>query len=166
MKSTNWKVYVEFTGIVAIVASLVFVGLQLRQGQIVAVAELGQSEISSRTDLNLGMSEFADIWDKNNRGEPLSGSELVIMESLIDSWFRRALISGFSRRALTGRSGRTTEQLFAVMLYQNPGARRIWEARRELERQYLQQLGPGSKFIDDSAETIRQDLAKLDTLNQ
>ena len=38
MKSMNWKDVVEFVGIAAIVASLLFVGLQLKQSQEIAVA--------------------------------------------------------------------------------------------------------------------------------
>lgn len=38
MKNANWKEFAELTGIVAIVASLLFVGLQLKQGHEIALA--------------------------------------------------------------------------------------------------------------------------------
>ena len=43
MKINHWKDLVELTGIVAIVASLVFVGLQLKQSQDIAIAEQYQN---------------------------------------------------------------------------------------------------------------------------
>ena len=166
MKPKDWKDTAELVGIVAIVASLVFVGLQLRQEQDIAVAALGQSEVTSRTDLNLGMSEFADVWDKSNRSEPLSGSELLIMESLIDTWFRRALIGSASRQELDGGAGDTSRRIFSILLYQNPGARGIWEAQRERERRYMLHMDPNFTFINDFADDVKVDLAKLDELDQ
>ena len=153
-------------GIAAIVASLIFVGLQLRQEQNIALATLGQAEISSRTELNLGMSEFAEVWDKSNRGEPLSTSELLIMESLVDSWFRRAVIGGSTRRSLVGGTSRAAERIFAVMLFRNPGARQIWEVQRENERLHLRQLGQETSFIGEWVDEIQADLTKLDRLNE
>ena len=38
MKNTDWKSIAELIGIAAIVASLIFVGLQMRQSQEIAVA--------------------------------------------------------------------------------------------------------------------------------
>ena len=166
MKSKDWKDTAELVGIAAIVASLMFVGLQLRQEQDIAIAALGQSEVTSRTELNLGMSEFADVWDKSNRGEPLNGSELLIMESLIDAWFRRALIGSATREELGGGSGSTSRRIFSVLLYQNPGARGIWEVQRNREREYMRHMDPDNTFIDDFAENVRADLVRLDELKQ
>jgi hypothetical protein len=43
LKSTNWKDIAELIGIAAIVASLVFVGLQMKQSQDIAIASTGQA---------------------------------------------------------------------------------------------------------------------------
>ena len=40
MKKTDWKDIAELIGIAAIVASLIFVGLQMKQDQQIAVAQL------------------------------------------------------------------------------------------------------------------------------
>ena len=71
------------------------------------------------------MSEFAEVWDKSNRGDPLSSSEQQIMKSLIDAWFRRAMTGYFDSRRLRRGDGNFSTADFAIMLYQNPGARRI-----------------------------------------
>ena len=39
MKKTDWKVFAELIGFVAIVASLVFVGIELRQSRAIAIGE-------------------------------------------------------------------------------------------------------------------------------
>jgi hypothetical protein len=43
MKKTTWRETAELIGIIAIVASLIFVGLQLRQSQEIAIADQYQS---------------------------------------------------------------------------------------------------------------------------
>ena len=70
MKQTDWKGIAEIAGMAAIIASLVFVGFQLRLEQRTALATLGQSEITTRAELNISVSEHAEIFDKANRGEP------------------------------------------------------------------------------------------------
>lgn len=53
MKSFDWKGFAELIGIVAIVASLVFVGLQLRQGHEIALATQYQARAEATQDLHL-----------------------------------------------------------------------------------------------------------------
>ena len=50
MKINHWKDLVELTGIVAIVASLVFVGLLLKQSQDIAIAEQYQNRSIAAQD--------------------------------------------------------------------------------------------------------------------
>ena len=46
MKSLDWKTYAELIGVAAIVPSLIFVGLELRQSQRIALA----AQYQARTD--------------------------------------------------------------------------------------------------------------------
>ncbi len=57
MKSTDWKGIAELAGIAAIVASLIFVGVQLRQEQQIALAEKSQSSSANRTELDLAFGK-------------------------------------------------------------------------------------------------------------
>ena len=56
MKNTNWKDVAELTGIVAIVASLVFVGMQMQQDRIHARAELGADSFSNLASLSIELT--------------------------------------------------------------------------------------------------------------
>ena len=47
MKSTNWKDVAELIGIAAIVASLIFVGLQMKQSQDIAIAASFQARTTT-----------------------------------------------------------------------------------------------------------------------
>ena len=52
MTTSNWKDIAELTGIAAIVASLIFVGLQMRQTQVIAQATLYQMRSDASRALN------------------------------------------------------------------------------------------------------------------
>lgn len=66
MKNTNWKDIAELVGIVAIVASLVFVGMQMQQDRVHARAELGADSFSNLASMSLELTseEFAPVFAK------------------------------------------------------------------------------------------------------
>jgi hypothetical protein len=57
MSARDWKGFAELIGIAAIVASLVFVGMELRQSQEIAIANQYQSRIELNLDFMSGESE-------------------------------------------------------------------------------------------------------------
>ncbi len=59
MKSSNWKESAELIGIITIVASLIFVGLELRQSQKVAIASQYQLRISFNLDYFQNMRDIS-----------------------------------------------------------------------------------------------------------
>ena len=88
MKSRNWKDTAELFGIAAIVVSLVFVGFQMRQDQVIARSEL----TSHSFDLMLGFNQ--SLFDESFAGtfakmlehpEELDAREIVRIDSLLNS---------------------------------------------------------------------------------
>ena len=75
MRNWNWGVFVEASGAIAIIAGLVFVGLQMRQEQAISIAELQQELIASRIALSELESSHADLLIKANSGEALTATE-------------------------------------------------------------------------------------------
>ena len=57
MKKTDWKDIAELIGIAAIVASLVFVGVQLRQEQLIARTEMASVSAEIKLQINDKISE-------------------------------------------------------------------------------------------------------------
>ena len=72
MKNHRWKETVELLGIVAIVASLVFVGLQMRQDHQIAYAEAFTNILSNKTEMVDLVNSNREIWQKGNAGAELS----------------------------------------------------------------------------------------------
>ena len=123
----SWKETAELVGIGAVVASLVFVALQIRQSQDIAIAETRATRQASLVELNNGIAEHADTWAKGISGEPLSPAEQVVFERLVNNLHYQYWTS-FDR---TRRFGQETSLAltvadFAMFLYDNPGARRVW----------------------------------------
>ena len=83
MKSISWKEIAELIGIAAIVASLLFVGVELRQSQQIALNEAGFVALTAYIDTRNAENENSDVWIRGNLGEELERSEMAIYENLI-----------------------------------------------------------------------------------
>ena len=57
MKKNDWKSVGELIGVVAIVASLIFVGLQLKQAQEIAIADQYQDRAGAAMEFHLAMMQ-------------------------------------------------------------------------------------------------------------
>jgi hypothetical protein len=82
MKSSNWKDIAELIGIAAIVASLVFVGLQLQQSHAIALATQYQARSEATQNLHLASIEADHLAPipalQNGVGEKFSGRDINV----------------------------------------------------------------------------------------
>ena len=161
MKFAGWKDLVEIVGIVAIIASLIFVGLQLKQEQQIAISEIAQADEGSSTRLDLAIIENADLWLKANIGEILTERESLIMNRLVSAMYRRARQEAQMRRNL-GRSGISAIIDFAIELHENPGARSIWEKQVKSESSYYRTLLPQDNYRQSYHDEFFEKLQSLD----
>ncbi len=97
MKPVVWKDVLELIGIAAIVASLIFVGLQLKQSQDIALNELSASILASRVETNSSISDHSDVWAKGNSGADLDGGETAGYWQMLHSVYWRHLIGWDNR---------------------------------------------------------------------
>jgi len=163
MKPVNWRALAEVVGIAAIVASLIFVGLQLRQSQDIALSELGASLHASRIELDNAISGHADIWARGNAGDELDRADTVVYRRLIHSthW------SYWQIWRQNFRFGQTTPNAIAVadfasFLYRNPGARQAWKSYIEIRESHRLFLVPEDYERNRFVDLVVEDLAKLD----
>jgi hypothetical protein len=75
MKETNWKVVAELIGIAAIVASLLFVGLQMHLDRQVAESQGFMDSAAISVDLTQVLAEHNDVWIRGLMGEQLDRYE-------------------------------------------------------------------------------------------
>jgi hypothetical protein len=166
----KWKDTAELIGIGAIVASLVFVGLQMRQEQEIARAQTLSEYIATGVDVHLAIAENSDIFVKGNSGAPLDEGEQhklrVLMEAAEDRVFLQMLLI----RQLDGDQV-TSELKFTSFLYRNPVARATWLQLDEDMQRYVDPLRTPESLAATRAggstefrERIKANLAKLDDL--
>jgi hypothetical protein len=77
MKSMNGKDIAEFVGIGAIVASLIFVGLQLRQSHEIALSEAWQQRSAMVTEVFLALSDNEAAIDALIAANPRMEAEII-----------------------------------------------------------------------------------------
>ena len=75
MDSAKLNDGLQILGMLGIIASLVFVGLQLRQTDEIASIEGQDSAVQRHYDMLSLMTEHADVWQRGCTGEELSGAE-------------------------------------------------------------------------------------------
>ena len=88
MKLREWNEVAELIGIAAIVASLVFVGLQMRQEQVIARSELGAGSFESLASLRQEMTspEFAATFAKMlEQPAQLTAAEQLQVNAYLDA---------------------------------------------------------------------------------
>ena len=86
MGKIDWRNFFELVGLVAIVLSLIFVGLQMRQDQILARSELGAGTVEAFNDLGLTATdpEFARAFAKMlNEPDNLTDDEMIQINSYL-----------------------------------------------------------------------------------
>jgi hypothetical protein len=163
MKTVSWKDIAELVGIAAIVASLIFLGLQMQQAEKIAQNEEGLSVLSSMISINNAMSENADIWLLGATGGDLSDTEAFIFKKLVHSANISAFF-GYTRESRMGRSEGMRSQIydFTALLHQNPGARRVWLETEEKFVDYRSRLSDGAIPLAFWKQEVLSGLKKLD----
>ena len=132
MKNSSWKDYAEIAGVAAIVASLMFVGLQMRQDREIALVSTNATILESFVQINSDINQHAEIWNTGLAGDELSGADAIIFRNLAASLRRHAVISSTIGPRLGGNRPRLTTFQFADLVRQNPGLER--EMSRESVR--------------------------------
>ena len=163
MKSNNWKDFAELIGIAAIVASLMFVGLQMRQAEVIAKSDMAASYLANRIEMHAAINEHPDIWVRGNRGEKLEEDESAIFSRQVfilndEAYFsvQVSIIWGQSEEADLDAA------IFAAYLHENPGARRVWRAREDWLMNYRSQVVPGEQTTSDWIQRIESNMALFD----
>ena len=165
MKFERLREVAELIGIAAIVISLVFVGLELRQSRELAISDSYRSSVDSYTEYIRFRAEHPDIWLRGNAGDELHASELVIYDALLRSYFNRVFWNTRAQREL-GFHADVAAHDFAAFLHRNPGALARWEdwqSRLDRDRQLLVDDRSGRPGIVD---LVREDLVKLNSLTE
>ena len=164
MNFSKFNEIAELVGIVAIVASLVFVGLQMKQASDIAQNELSLGIYATSVEISNEMNEHADIWVRGSRGDELDATDTAIFQGLIQNLNNQAY---FGKRMRTQLGGDETLSIeihnFARVLHENPGARKVWLEWQDAYSPYraLKEVPFESESF---SEQVREALEAMDEL--
>jgi hypothetical protein len=160
MRSTDWKTMMELVGVAAIVASLLFVGIQLQQDrELTTVATYG-----SVTESNNALAELvqnhSDLSVRGLDGKELTDSENAIFFSMIhavESHYLNFIIRWSA--ASMGADPEARAQMYASYIYMYPGLRKAIEERDgiyQLRNTAFETFTFGSPLVERALPHLRR----------
>lgn len=156
----------ELLGMVAIVASLIFVGMQLRQSQRIALAEVEAANSATSIELASLLSDHSEVWVRGIAGEELEGADAEVFESIMVTLSDSAYSKQEQFRLLGDDqlAGAVVHE-FAAYLHDRPGARRAWTEREASLKNSRSLLDPlAVEVVSDYVDTIMKDFTELDRI--
>jgi len=161
MQTKDWRGVAELIGVAAIVASLFFVGLQIRQSRDVALSELDVSLNANDIEIAAVIGDHPDIWIAASAGAEMDVADRAFFSRLIKGIDGRFLTS-WRRNMRFGRERVAAYNAaeFAIFLHNNPGAKRTWVSNMEEIRSRLPELGLNSGG-NEFRNAVRTNLDKL-----
>ena len=147
----------EFVGAVAVVVSLVYLAVQIRQNtQVVrANVELDNARLAAEFNSQVaGNPELVDLWRRSASGEPLDADEQIRWGFLMANLFYRleGLYRQHRRGLLPAESWAAWDRLLVFVLA-NPITRSWWDSRNH----------PFSGAFVEHVESVKDSLTKAPT---
>jgi len=132
MNSAKLSDWMQVTGIFAVVASLIFVGLQMRQDRVIATIEAMSSRSDTITEFATLISGNKALWISGLNGDDLSEEDQAAFQAMaeaVESYFVALYIRlGSIGRSAGGGAASRDEPIgnYAFALYTHKGLRRVW----------------------------------------
>jgi len=165
MKFDEWKNVAELAGLAAIVASLIFVGVQMKQDRAIAIADGNLANAANRIESNNAILEHPDIWVRGNSGEELGENDAVVFNYMVQNSYDVAFFEvvrldrlGYHQIA----EGVTAD--FSAFLFRNPGARMLWSERIAEQAKYRALMVEDQDVFYPITQAIRENLVTLDEM--
>jgi len=127
MPTKDWKQIAELAGIAAIVASLVFVGFQLRQEHLIARSQVWSDRVLIRSELATLINDNFEVWIKGVKGGELTEAESTRFTAIATVYFYKESIQYLQR--LNDISPAPPEKIalqLVDMLESHPGLKSAW----------------------------------------
>jgi hypothetical protein len=157
----DWKGTAELVGLAAIVASLIFVGLQMRQDQEIAEAQAYADASAVLTELNQFIENNKEVWIKGLDGAELSLEDNFTFRALCRANYLRKIAHWERAKRLDAGNPDLIAQSFAYDIYVYPGLRRYFD--EVIESFEEQRSAFGRTRSDDSfLSAVEASLAELD----
>ena len=128
MSNGKLREWLELVGIAAVVASLVFVGIEIRQSSRSALEESLNGGLANALAVEELVVENADVWLKGCRGEPLSDVEQMQFTHIYHGYeFMYFMMWMRNQEGVASANDKLSIDNLAWNLYRSTGLRREWD---------------------------------------
>ncbi len=136
MKAHDWKDIAELVGIAAVVVSLIFVGMQIRQEQNIASTQAFFEWDDTQIEWARLVSENKDIWVRGLKNEELSESDVAAFNVIASAFFDKegSRYRGGMLTSGTAESGLIQKN--ADIIYSYPGLSAAWADYTKFHRSH------------------------------
>ena len=153
----------ELVGIVALIASLVFVGMEIRQSQLIALTEVDAANSIASIELASLINDSSDVWGRGIAGEDLDDAETETFRNIIIALSDRNWAMQHQLRMLgDDENADTIVHDFAAFLHQRPGARSVWSKRESKLKEDRSLLNPKNLNASPYVEMVMANFKALD----
>lgn len=165
----KWSIVIDAIGMSAIILSLIFVGLQLQQSQIIAQTEIDGQFLENRIAANGQINTHVGIWVRGLADEKLNREDSEVFNNLLLSINEIVYFTSLSQFRL-GETANARENVtdFAIFLHRNPGARRVWKAREFMlaEKRDIIETKFEEKMVELKFNYMKWVLGALESLDE
>ncbi len=128
MSQARMKDWLETLGIIAVVASLVFVGLQMKQDRKIAVADSYAGVVDSTLHVAELIADRSELWRRGLDGGELSVEEQIQFNVLADA-VEQTFANGWQRATELGIGDPEIDvRDYAIALHSHPGLLAYFES--------------------------------------
>lgn len=154
MKKIDWKDKLELIGIFSILASLIFVAMQLKQQEDLLQLEMRNYMVDTSVAVSDSIIEHADVWNRGNAGKELDSVESAVYKLLLtnfNDWhFQQSQIF----KEIEPDAEDQVLAMYAGFLSENPGAYQAWIDRENKLNAHRRALDPTETVTSDWIENI------------
>lgn len=161
LNKVDWKGTAELIGLAAIVASLIFVGLQMRQDQGIAQAQALVDASAVVTDLNQFIENNKEVWIKGLDGAELSLEDNFTFRALCRANYLRKIAHWERAKRLDIGNPVFIAQSFAYEIHVYPGLRRYFDEVIESFEEKRSAFGH-TRSDEGFTSAVEASLAELD----
>ena len=126
MTQGKWRAWFEAIGISAVVVSLVFVGVQLRQEQEFAAGQYAYNWLGAKVELTGLIAENKAIWVAGLKGEDLSEVDSVVFNTMVSDWIGFQTARYQNRLLVSGGNASAVALDVANSIHAYSGLKRYW----------------------------------------
>ena len=163
MKYPSWREIAELIGVTAIVASLIFVGLQLQQDRRIGLADTVAMRAETTATITQLVNDNRDVWINGLNGAELSEADELTFYAIAETIETHLFTQYVRARVIGAGSPEDSQRGYAMAIYTYPGLRRIYVQEGDLRRatRKAQERSPVSDGFRPGTEAY---LAEFDRL--